>query len=681
MSKRLKVHVLFESGDGRTPFGASYIRLLRPLGHHANAARIALSTGVELPNHAVDVVVVDRLWRQDFDAGQQAVAQAALFSELEQRRIPLVYSLDDNLLDLNDEPGCAPWPGALQRTICRRFIQKSIGVIASTPTLAERIGSLNPNIAVLPNQIDDTLFKRRKPRTSSSSPRKLRFGYMGTFTHFEDLLGIVQPLRRFISLNPNVEFEIVGVAGSSEVISLFGSTPIRISGVPHESVEYPGFVKWMQETIDWDFAIAPLNDTRFNRSKSDIKFLDYSAIGVPGIYSNVAAYRGTIRHDENGLLANANHDEWSSALDRMIQDDEMRRRIATNCSNEVWDSRVLTKQAGNWIDAMERFMTESRSQPARPGFGAIAADSYRATRSGNPRLDSSFEDVANSRPTRKARPDRQLNRQEKLLWHIDPQGLGLEIGPGYSPLLPKAQGYRVETLDHAPADELRRKYKGMGVDINLIEEVDFVWQGEPLDELTGRREYYDFVLASHVIEHTTDLVSFIRQCESMLKPGGVISLAIPDCRYCFDIFRGITTTGEVLQAFVEKRKRHTPGTIFDHVSLAAFLDGKPSWRRGAMGDLKFLHTFQQAEELYQRSQVEQTYFDVHNWRFTPASFSLIMNDLFSLNLVGCSEQVSFETEGYEFIVNMAKGSSPIADRLELARRIRAEIAESQVPAN
>ncbi|MER9639800.1 methyltransferase domain-containing protein [Mesorhizobium sp. M0239] len=641
-----------------------------------------MSAGVKLPDDAADVVVVDRLWRQDLDAGRQASAQAALFSELEHRRIPLVYALDDNLLDLNSEPGRAPWPGALQRTICRRFIQKSIGVIVSTPTLAKRIGGLNANIAVLPNQIDDTLFQRPGREASSSSSRKLRFGYMGTFTHFEDLLGVVQPLRRFMSLNSNIEFEIVGVADPSDVISVFGQLPVRVINVPHENVEYPRFVKWMQEKVGWDFAIAPLNDSCFNNSKSDVKFLDYSAIGVPGIYSNVAAYKDTVRHGENGLLASANFDEWANALDRMIHDDEMRHRIAGNCSNEVWDSRVLAKHAGNWVDTIERFVAESQSQPARRGFSAIAAvTSSQIVRGEGSLFGLSSENPANSRSAKKAPLDHQLNRHEKLLWHIDPQGLGLEIGPGYSPLLPKAQGYRVETLDHAPADELRRKYKGMGVDTNLIEEVDFVWQGEPLDELTGRKEYYDFVIASHVIEHTTDFVSFIRQCESMLKPGGVISLAIPDCRYCFDIFRGVTTTGDVLQAFIEKRKRHTPGTIFDHVSLAAFLDGKPSWYRGAAGDLKFLHTFQQAEELYERAQMEDKYFDVHNWRFTPSSFSLIMSDLFSLNLVECSEQVSFETVGYEFIVNMAKGKSPIADRLELARRIRSEIAESRVPGN
>ncbi|TPL73973.1 methyltransferase domain-containing protein [Mesorhizobium sp. B2-3-13] len=681
LSKKLKVHVLFESGDGRTPFGTSYIRLLRPLGHPSNAQRIELSAGVELPGEAIDVVIVDRLWRQDLGGERQADAQNALFSELEHRGIPLVYALDDNLLDLNDEPGRASWPGALQRTICRRFIQRAAGVITSTPNLAKRIAKLNANVAILPNQIDDTLFRRPERHAIPSKPEKLRFGYMGTFTHLEDLLSVIQPVRRFISSNSDIEFEVVGVADVSDVLSVFGTLPVRLSSVPHESVEYPKFVEWMQKEIDWDFAIAPLSGSRFNDAKSDIKFLDYSALGVPAIYSDVPAYKDTVRHEGNGLLVGTNYDDWTRALERMAQDAEMRSRIALDCANEVWDSRVLATHAGKWVDAIERFLAENRS-PENLRFSAYNLVSSQTERTPSDRRAGPDNGSAvNLRNTKKERPSQQLNRQEKLLWHIDPRGIGLEIGPGYNPLLPKAQGYRVETLDHAPADELRLKYKGMGVDTTLIEEVDFVWQGEPLDHLTGRRGYYDFVLASHVIEHTTDLVSFVQQCESMLKPGGVLSLAIPDCRYCFDIFRGVTTTGDVLQAFIEKRKRHTPGTIFDHVSLAAFLDGKPSWHRGANGNLDFLHTFQQAEELYERVQREPQYFDVHNWRFTPSSFSLIMNDLRSLNLIDCSEQISFDTEGYEFIVNLAKGGARgLADRLVLARRARAEISESHVPA-
>ena len=72
------------------------------------------------------------------------------------------------------------------------------------------------------------------------------------------------------------------------------------------------------------------------------------------------------------------------------------------------------------------------------------------------------------------------------------------------------------------------KYIGSGVNVANIEEVDFVWRGEPLSQLIGRKGCYDWIIASHVIEHSPDLISFLGQCEMLLKDDGVLSLIVPD---------------------------------------------------------------------------------------------------------------------------------------------------------
>ena len=88
-----------------------------------------------------------------------------------------------------------------------------------------------------------------------------------------------------------------------------------------------------------------------------------------------------------------------------------------------------------------------------------------------------------------------------------------------------------------------------GVFANLnSEEVDFLWDGRPYVELIGRRHAYDWIIGSHVLEHTTDLLGFLNDCDSLLKKGGVLSLVVPDKRYCFDRFRPLTDVGRVIDA-------------------------------------------------------------------------------------------------------------------------------------
>ena len=69
-----------------------------------------------------------------------------------------------------------------------------------------------------------------------------------------------------------------------------------------------------------------------------------------------------------------------------------------------------------------------------------------------------------------------MDRRDKLLRSIDRNGKGLEIGPSHAPIAPKKDGFDVEIIDHAPAEELIRKYGELGVDTSLVEAVI----GEPV---------------------------------------------------------------------------------------------------------------------------------------------------------------------------------------------------------
>jgi hypothetical protein len=260
-------------------------------------------------------------------------------------------------------------------------------------------------------------------------------------------------------------------------------------------------------------------------------------------------------------------------------------------------------------------------------------------------------------------------RKSLITSMIDRTGRGLEIGPSHNPAAPKSEGYNVEIVDHMDQSGLLEKYKDdLGLNLENIEEVDHVWQGGRLAQLIGDKARYDWIIAAHVIEHMPDLIAFIQDCQALLRPGGIISLVVPDKRYCFDHLRRLSSTGDVVQANVERRSRHTPGQVYDHFSSACKLDESGSWHRNSYGKIEFVHGPHAGESMLKQCLASDDYFDVHGWVFTPSSFRLIIGDLNALGYVRIDEVSFTDTRDCEFFVSYAnQASSAEFDRLSLSK--------------
>ena len=271
---------------------------------------------------------------------------------------------------------------------------------------------------------------------------------------------------------------------------------------------------------------------------------------------------------------------------------------------------------------------------------------------------------------------RGMNRNELLLSLLDVSGIGLEIGAGYDPLVPKSSGRRIETVDHAPAAELRERYRNANVDISRIEEVDYVSDGRPLTKLVDKPRHYDYIVASHVIEHAPDMLGLLKDCQALLKEDGVLVLAVPDKRRCFDVLQPLTSTGIVLQAHLERRTCHAPGQIFDYIAYNVLRDGKGGWSFGADGPLTFAHDLASAHYGFEQAISSTTYVDAHVWRFTPSSFRLILSDLYESANLSLRERFFSESDNHEFYVSLSRhGPGCPFDRLMLARMVIAEQKE------
>ncbi|WEN14902.1 hypothetical protein PY254_16975 [Rhodanobacter sp. AS-Z3] len=256
-------------------------------------------------------------------------------------------------------------------------------------------------------------------------------------------------------------------------------------------------------------------------------------------------------------------------------------------------------------------------------------------------------------------------RQRFVTRYASREAPGLEIGPSFNPLARKADGYNVDILDHADAPALRAKYRDAGVNLGNIEDVDFVWQGEPLSETLGRRGWYDWIIASHVIEHTPDLVAFLVECQTLLSEAGRLILVVPDMRYCFDHFQSRSSTGDVLDAHHQGRTLPSPGRVFDHHANAVSKGWQRvlAWHRGAPGPLRRMHDMEGVVGAWRHAQDGKEYIDVHNWHFTPESFRLVIDDLRELGLLELGIIDGPTGAGGEFCVCLQRTAGKRHDRM------------------
>lgn len=251
-----------------------------------------------------------------------------------------------------------------------------------------------------------------------------------------------------------------------------------------------------------------------------------------------------------------------------------------------------------------------------------------------------------------------LSRLDKVRWSLRREMVGLEIGPSHNPIVPKADGWNVRTVDHATRAELIAKYTPHGVDVAKIEEVDYVWRGEPIDELIGPSGVaaFDYCIASHVIEHFPDMLGFLESVERLLKVGGILSLVVPDKRHCFDFFKPLTNTADLLEASGAKRTKHSPRTVFEYVAYSAKRNDSITWDHRQDGALGFAHTLRQAKELYDAyaQNPAEPYADFHRSHFVPSSFELIVLELNALGRSSFQVAQTFEPEGCEFYIALEK---------------------------
>ncbi len=297
-----------------------------------------------------------------------------------------------------------------------------------------------------------------------------------------------------------------------------------------------------------------------------------------------------------------------------------------------------------------------------------------------------------------------MNRRDRITRHVSKAQRGIEVGPWFNGLTPKREGYDCLIMDVFDTATLRSRAAAdptiSDEQAALIEDVDITGSSVAIGNLVsarGEAGTFSYVLSSHNFEHLPNPIQFLQGCSEALCQTGILSMAIPDHRYCFDYFRPITRLSDWIQSFYIGQEQPSLAQAFEgRLAFAHYTaDGQKRYDLSSSvpatavrcdvdlaDEWVFWASRMQKEEASYR-EAKHGYIDAHCSVFTPASFELLIRDCGYLGLTRfVVAEVSSEGAEFDAHLRLAEADTELRPpdyasiRTRLLHRIRNEEAEN-----
>lgn len=277
---------------------------------------------------------------------------------------PFIVEMDDNYVDV------PPWNEAYNgfrngspfRRIGLDCMRNADALMVTTPHLAQTYQDVNDNIYLIENSLD---FKgdRKFVGWDKVSIRKhsgTRIGWIGGRAHFEDLMMVAPVLREILIKYPDVTLCLVNSAIKASCQAL--NHPYPFEGLKNvhyadRSVAINRYAKFAA-SFGFDIGIAPLVDCNFNRSKSNLRWLEYSALDIPTVASGVSHFTHSIQHGKDGFLIKDNDlNAWKETLEQLINEPSLRQQVGRTANKRVKADFNVRRNAPKYLRLLKKLAT------------------------------------------------------------------------------------------------------------------------------------------------------------------------------------------------------------------------------------------------------------------------------------------------------------------------------------
>jgi len=197
----------------------------------------------------------------------------------------------------------------------QKLVRSAETVIAGSEHLRQSVLSLNKNTVVLPTPVDTVRFSP-SPNTKKSTQTEVVIGWIGQ----EAGLGYLESLAEvFNRLAQRYTFRVKVISRLSK-----GKTFV-LPGVKTQFVEWT-YDSEVTECREFDIGVMPVPQTSWGAGKCGLKLLQYMALAIPGVATDVGANREIVAEGVDAFLADS-PEAWEQKLASLIESPALRERV------------------------------------------------------------------------------------------------------------------------------------------------------------------------------------------------------------------------------------------------------------------------------------------------------------------------------------------------------------------
>lgn len=228
----------------------------------------------------------------------------------------LVYDTDDLTIDSSKAP--------------THMIKRCDAVSVSTDFLSNEFQLYHSRVRVIRNALGRNFLKVAAEIKSARATRTddhVTLAYLsGSATHDKDLELIESTLLDLMRSHSNLRLILGGKISHSAQFDQFGER--------FRSVGFMDYLDYLELYRQIDINLAPLDRSDvFNEGRSELKYMEAGACGIPTVASPTGSYRYAITDGDNGFLAE-DHD-WGVVLKRLISDTALRQRAGEAAYRDI----------------------------------------------------------------------------------------------------------------------------------------------------------------------------------------------------------------------------------------------------------------------------------------------------------------------------------------------------------